>query len=210
VFFISKIQDEDVFEELKKFGEDAKKQEKYRNIYSSFNNYPINIKKEIIKNILIAIAVTIAFLYCVFSIHYISVLLVVSCVALVGYLLLKTWAIDRHLKYADFIDFTGEIVESYPVGSKLANNFHYVIKLRNDEGKELCFRYFDNESLVFGQSITLFIRENAEVTTSAYGPIIENYIEAIPTDEIESKMQMEDIKNDNESEYVSVEKYLKK
>ena len=82
--------------------------------------------------------------------------------------------------------------------------------MQNDEGKELCFRYFDKQTLMYDQSLTLFIRENSEIISSNYGPLIENYIEVVPTDDIESRFILEDIKDDNNGGTVSVEDYLEK
>lgn len=201
---------EDIFKQLDEFAEETEKKNKYRKIYSRFENFPSNVKKTLFINLVIIIFVFILCFACIFKLKYVTPLLICVSFAIIFFLGIKSIMTIRYLKYADFITFTGKIIESYPIGSKLTNNFHYIVKLQNDEGKELCFRYFDKQTLMYDQSLTLFIRENSEIISSNYGPLIENYIEVVPTDDIESRFVLEDIKNDSNSSSVSIEDYLEK
>ena len=105
---------------------------------------------------------------------------------------------------------TGNIIETYPIGSKLTNNFHYILKLGDENGKVLCCRYFDKDTLMYNQSMTIFIRRNSEITTCDYGPIIESYITVVPTDDIISKIELNNIMKDENMDSVHIEDYLKK
>lgn len=205
---IEKDEMDEMFNNLDEFIEQTEKKDKYKKLYSSFDNFPADIKKNIYMNIGIIIGIFFLFFICAFKLHYISALLIITCIAIVLFLGIKTIMTIRYLKTANFISFTGKIVESYPIGSKITNDSHYIIKLLSDDGKELCFRYFGKKTLMFDQYITIFIRENSEITTSDYGPLIETYIEAVPTDEIESRMKLYEIKKDLDSDKISVENYL--
>lgn len=201
---------EDAFRELDEFAAETEKKDRFRKVYSKFENFPANVKKNLFINLIIILSVFILCMICIFKLKYITPLLIAVTLAIIFFLGIKSIMTIRYLKYADFVTFTGKIVESYPVGSKLTNNFHYIVKLQNDEGKELCFRYFDKQTLMYDQSLTLFIRENSEIVSSNYGSLIENYIEVVPTDDIESRFILEDIKDDNNGETVSVKDYLEK
>lgn len=193
----------EMMEHMKKSYEE----EEYLQMYSSFTNFPSNIKKNIIFNLSMITGLTIAIFVCVFAIHYFSLILFLTYFLFVGFLGWKTFSVFFYLKHVHFITFTGKIVESYFAGTKLTANKHFVLKLLSDDGKELCFPYYDNQTLNFDQYITLFINKDSEIIASPYGPMIESYIEAVPTEEIQAKLSLFKSK---EHGRVNIKEYLKK
>lgn len=193
---------------MMKFVKNSEEKDTYMKIYSKFDNFPSNIKKQVFINIIIMIMVAIAFFVCVFGIKYISAILLITCGILEFYLGIKVWSTFFYFKNARFKSFTGKIIESYPVGSKITNNKHYVIKLKSENGKELCFKYFGSANLLYDQSITLFIHENSTITSSNYGPLVETYIEAVPTDDIKSKLEFMKLQEEDGTDTISVDTFL--
>lgn len=177
-------------EKMLKYMSQTDMEQNYMKMYSRFSNFPSNIKKGIIINAIILCASAILMVLCILKLKYYSPLLIVAYILLTVILGWKIITTFFYLRHAHFITFTGRITESHVVGTKLMNNKHHVIKLVADDGKELSFPYYENSSLYFDQYITLFINNNAEIIPSSYGPYIERYIEAVPTDEIKSRMEM--------------------
>lgn len=197
-----------VYKNMVAFLRDNEEKDEYRRIYAKFENFPNNVKKQIYTNAVIMAGGVVLLALCIFGLKYVSVILCAAFGLIEFYLGIKLWATFHYLRNAKFKAFTGKIVESYPVGTKLMNNKHFVIKLRNEKDKELCFRYFGNENFKFDQNITLFIRENSDVVSSNYGPLVETYIEAIPTDDIKAKIQMIDASEEGRGSTMSLDSFL--
>lgn len=188
--------------------EKEKKKFLYKKLYSNFNNFPVYIKKNIIINTTIIFAIILTFILFITKLHYFSFLFLIVCLLIIFFLGFRSIYTISILKNVNFIEFTGKIIESYPVGSKITKNRHFIVKLLSDDGKTLCFRYFRKESLVFDQYITIYMNEYEKIISSNYGPMIENYIEAIPTDEITSKFEF--AKSTDGNSEISAEEYINK
>lgn len=174
------------------FMDQTDSEQKLMKLYSKFSNFPQNIKKNIIINLITIIALTVIVVMSVVYLDYKHPLLFIVYLAASIFLGWKVFITYFYLKHAHFITFTGKITESYPVGSKISGNKHFVLKIVSDDGKELCFPYYDSQTLHFDQYVTLFINNNAAVDLSQWGPYISQYIEVIPTDEINSRLKLLD------------------
>lgn len=187
------------FKYLDKMLERADEKNMYINMYKRFSNFPSNIKKDITFQACVIAAAWLLFLVSVIWLHYFSAVLLVALVGINVYMGLRIWTTFFYLKNAYFVTFTGKITESNPIGSKLTNNKHYILKLTNDEsGKEMCFHYYGSQNLQYGQEMTLFLRHDATINPTSYGPMAESYIEAVLTDEIEAYKNRD---NDNSARH---------
>lgn len=191
-----------------KFCEQIDKKEEYRKFYSSFENYPTSIKKMIFINISISLMILILFLICVLYKDYFTFLLLAVCTLIISYLLLKVYVVISSFKNANFVTFTGKIIDSYECGSKVLNNKHFIIKLLSDEQKEMCFKYFGEEDFSYDQYLTLFIPEQAEIIISDYGPMVKSYIEVVSTDEIESREKIVEMKESKGKEKITANEFI--
>lgn len=196
------------FKNLDIIVEKQKKEYLYRKLYSNFSNFPICIKKNIIINLAIIFSIILTFIIFLTKLNYFSILFLIVCVLLIFFLGFRCIYTISVLKNVNFVEFTGKVIESYPVGSKITKDFHFIVKLLSDDGKTLCFRYFRKETLMFDQYVTIYMNENEKISASNYGPMIENYIEAIPTDELNSKFKFTDLENGTSE--ISAEEYINK
>ena len=186
------------FKNLDIIVEKQKKEYLYRKLYSNFSNFPIYIKKNIIINLAIIFSIILTFIIFLTKLNFLLIFFL-------GFRCIYTISV---LKNVNFVEFTGKVIESYPVGSKITKDFHFIVKLLSDDGKTLCFRYFRKETLMFDQYVTIYMNENEKISASNYGPMIENYIEAIPTDELDSKFKFTDLENGTSE--ISAEEYINK
>lgn len=206
------VADTETTEELEELFEYIKKKERekeYQDFFSHFSNLPKTTQTTIILNICIIIASLCAFGYCVFGIKYFRWELFLVIIVLNIFLIVRTIAIKSAFSNLDFVLFTGEIVEAYEHGTKIMKDRHFILRLQSDEGKDLCVRYFDSKSLHIGQRLSVFMRPNTSIEPSEYGPIVEEYIVIVPTEDIVSRFKLESMKEESSDE-LSIEQYLNK
>lgn len=192
--------------QLEKVMDAADAEQKMLKLYSHFSNFPRDTKMDIIRNICIVIGLTVFFFFSIFRLKYSSPVLYVAYITITVFLLWKVFATFFYLKHVHFITFTGKVVEAFAVGTKITGSKHWVVKLRSEEGRELCFPYYGSQKIYYDQNITLFINNQAEVDLSQWGPYISKYIEAIPTEEIETRLKFFD---ENAANNIKVQDYLK-
>ena len=196
------------YDELSKAIERTETRLMFEKMYSKIENFPKNIKNTIYFNAIIIGIVIICYFLALVQFKYFSGLLTAFSICLVAFLAIKTISLIAYFKNASFITFTGKIIESYPIGAKITNNLHFIIKLEDYEGKTLAFEYYDKNPLKFNQLITIFMREQSEISASDYGPFISSYIEVIPTDEIIAKNGMMDLQKELEKTELTIKDYL--
>lgn len=189
-----------------KYMDQVDMEQRFLKLYSKFSNFPQSIKKNIITRIAFIIGIIILVFTAVFYLDYKNPVIFLIATVIPLFLLWQIFITFFYLKHAHFITFTGKITESYPVGTKITGNKHFVLKIISDSGKELCFPYYGSESFVYDQYLTLFINNNAKIDLSQWGPYLSQYIEVIPTDEIEARMELLDSVN---SDSLKATDYLK-
>lgn len=157
--------------------------------FSHFANFPTKTKKDIFRNLGIIAGCTALVFWCVFGLKYKDPLLFLVYGAITLFLCWKIFATFFYLRHAHFITFTGVLTESYPVGSKVLGDKHFIFKIVAEDGRELCFPYYDSQQFYFDQEVTLFINNRARIEMSEWGPYVSQYIEMIPTKEIDAKVE---------------------
>jgi len=197
---------EEESKKMQAYMEETSMEQKYMKMYSCFSNFPTKIKREIITSICFVIGLTVLVLMCVFAMGYHTLLLFLVYTVITIFLIWKVFSTFFYLRHAHFVSFTGRITDSHIEGTKIFGTKHHILKLTADDGKELSFPFYGSETLNFDQYITLFININAEIMPSPYGPYVEQYIEAVPTDEIEARMSM---MKDMEKGVVTADNYIR-
>lgn len=178
-----------------------------RDFYRSFSNLPSRIQKKVLISAVIALIV---FLMCigVFIFYYKHPMMLVIGLVIPFYLGIQAVSTLFYFRNMEFTEFTGKVVESYPMGNKLMKTDYFLIKLENKEGKTLCFQYYDKSPVYFDEELTLFVRKGTNVISGEYGPMIETYIDLMPTEDLNNRIKACNEKKKNGKE-ISIEQFVK-
>lgn len=197
---------DEIDEEIEAYFNKIEYDTKLSNYYSSYSNFPYQVKKEIIINISVFVVTTIAFLYLVIGIKYFSLPLLAAELLVAFFTLISSYYTIRNIRSVSFTLFQGIIEDSINIGIR---NKAIILKIRGINGKTICIKYCDSKTLYLEQDVTIFLPNNATVKQSQYGPMVDNYITIIPTDELKAEENVKELKEQNNGEDITIEDYLK-